>query len=42
MVGIHPQTTTVTRRSLSGLRGKGGFRANLGESAQVYVVYWFE
>src|ERR1700691_4055450 len=26
---------------LSGLRGEGGFRANLGESAQVYLDYWF-
>jgi len=27
---------------LSGLRGAGGFRANLGESAQVHLDYWFE
>jgi hypothetical protein len=27
---------------LSGLRGTGGFRANLGESAQVHLDYWFE
>ena len=27
---------------LSGLRGVGGFRASLGESAQVYLDYWFE
>ena len=27
---------------LAGLRGTGGFRANLGEGAQVYLVYWFE
>lgn len=27
---------------LSGLRGKGGFRANLGEGAQVHLDYWFE
>jgi hypothetical protein len=27
---------------LSGLRGEGGFRANLGESAQVHLDYWFE
>ena len=27
---------------LSGLRGEGGFRANLGEGAQVYLDYWFE
>jgi hypothetical protein len=27
---------------LTGLRGEGGFRANLGESAQVHLDYWFE
>jgi hypothetical protein len=27
---------------LSGLRGEGGFQANLGEGAQVYLDYWFE
>ena len=27
---------------LAGLRGEGGFRANLGESAQVHLDYWFE
>ena len=27
---------------LAGLRGTGGFRANLGESAQVHLDYWFE
>ena len=27
---------------LVGLRGTGGFRANLGEGAQVYLDYWFE
>ena len=27
---------------LSGLRGTGGFRANLGEGAQVHLEYWFE
>ena len=27
---------------LSGLRGEGGFRASLGENAQVYLDYWFE
>jgi hypothetical protein len=27
---------------LSGLRGTGGFRANLGEGAEVYLDYWFE
>jgi hypothetical protein len=27
---------------LSGLRGEGGFRANLGEGAQVHLDYWFE
>lgn len=27
---------------LKGLRGKGGFRANLGEGAEVYLDYWFE
>lgn len=27
---------------LAGLRGTGGFRANLGEGAQVYLDYWFE
>jgi hypothetical protein len=27
---------------LSGLRGEGGFRANLGESAEVQLNYWFE
>ena len=28
--------------NLAGLRGTGGFRANLGESAQVHLDYWFE
>lgn len=27
---------------LAGLRGVGGFRANLGEGAQVTLDYWFE
>ena len=27
---------------LAGLRGTGGFRASLGESAHVYLAYWFE
>jgi len=27
---------------LAGLRGEGGFRADLGESAQVTLDYWFE
>lgn len=27
---------------LSGLRGQGGFRANLGEGAKVHLDYWFE
>ena len=26
----------------TGLRGEGGFRANLGEGAQVHLDYWFE
>src|SRR5499427_6709428 len=26
---------------LTGLRGDGGFRANLGEGAQVHLDYWF-
>jgi uncharacterized protein DUF3224 len=27
---------------LAGLRGTGGFRANLGENAQVHLDHWFE
>jgi hypothetical protein len=27
---------------LAGLRGTGGFRANLGEGAQVHLDHWFE
>jgi hypothetical protein len=27
---------------LAGLRGTGGFQANLGEGAQVHIDYWFE
>ena len=27
---------------LVGLRGTGGFRANLGEGAQVHLDYWFQ
>jgi hypothetical protein len=27
---------------LVGLRGTGGFRANLGEGAQVHIDHWFE
>ncbi len=29
-------------RELTGLRGEGGFRANLGEGGKVYLDYWFE
>ena len=29
-------------QELSGLRGEGGFRANLGENAEVHLDYWFE
>jgi hypothetical protein len=28
--------------ALTGLRGEGRFRANLGENAQVHLDYWFE
>jgi hypothetical protein len=27
---------------LTGLRGTGGFRANLGEGAEVHIDHWFE
>jgi Protein of unknown function (DUF3224) len=27
---------------LTGLRGDGGFRANLGENADIHLEYWFE
>ena len=27
---------------LAGLRGDGGFRASLGEGAEVHLDYWFE
>jgi hypothetical protein len=27
---------------LAGLRGTGGFRANLGEGAEVHIDHWFE
>ncbi|MFJ9364917.1 DUF3224 domain-containing protein [Nocardia sp. NPDC101769] len=27
---------------LTGLRGEGGFKANLGEGAQVWLDYWFD
>ena len=27
---------------LAGLRGTGGFRANLGEDAEITLEYWFE
>lgn len=27
---------------LAGLRGTGGFKANLGEGAEVWLDYWFE
>lgn len=27
---------------LAGLRGTGGFRANLGEGAEVWIDHWFE
>jgi hypothetical protein len=27
---------------LAGLRGEGGFQANLGENARVHLDYWFE
>jgi hypothetical protein len=27
---------------LAGLRGEGGFRANLGEGAEVHLDYWFD
>jgi hypothetical protein len=29
-------------QELTGLRGEGGFRANLGENARVHLDYWFE
>ena len=29
-------------QELTGLRGEGGFRANLGENAEVHLDYWFE
>jgi hypothetical protein len=29
-------------QELTGLRGEGGFRASLGENAQVHLDYWFE
>ena len=29
-------------RGLAGLRGTGGFRANLGEGAKAHLDYWFE
>jgi hypothetical protein len=32
----------VVPRSGTGLRGTGGFRANLGEGAQVYLDHWFK
>ena len=27
---------------LAGLRGEGGFRADLGQSAEIHLDYWFE
>jgi Bacterial regulatory helix-turn-helix protein, lysR family len=33
---------TPLGQQLAGLRGEGGFRANLGEGAQVHLDYWFE
>ncbi|MFJ9370195.1 DUF3224 domain-containing protein [Nocardia sp. NPDC101769] len=27
---------------LAGLRGTGGFKANLGENAEIWLDYWFE
>jgi hypothetical protein len=36
-VGIERITGT-----LAGLRGTGGFRANLGEGAETFLDYWFE
>jgi hypothetical protein len=27
---------------LAGLRGDGGFRADLGQNAEIYLDYWFE
>ena len=36
---VIPQSGTG---QLAGLRGEGGFRANLGEGAQVHLDYWFE
>lgn len=36
---VIPQSGTG---QLAGLRGEGGFRANLGEGAQVHLNYWFE
>ena len=36
---VIPQSGTG---ELAGLRGEGGFRASLGESAQVHLDYWFE
>jgi len=39
--GIERVTGQVGGR-LTGLRGEGGFRANLGEGAEVHLDYWFE
>jgi hypothetical protein len=36
------QQPTDKTGQLAGLRGEGGFRANLGEGAQVRLDYWFE
>jgi hypothetical protein len=36
---VIPQSGTG---QLAGLRGEGGFRANLGEGAEVHLDYWFE
>jgi len=44
-VPLRPPSSPVTRSmptKLAGLRGEGGFRADLGESAQVTLDYWFE
>jgi hypothetical protein len=32
----------VRHRELAGLRGEGGFRANLGENAEAHLKYWFD
>ena len=42
LVRIHVEEAFNGDIEGAGLRGEGGFRANLGENAAVHLDYWFD